>query len=68
MDATNGKGSYHGGRYVDVVRQDDGRYLVDLNLAYNPSCAYSPFYNCPIPPKENRLAAKIPAGESWRDE
>jgi uncharacterized protein (DUF1684 family) len=68
MDATNGKGSYHGGRYVDVVRQEDGRYLVDLNLAYNPSCAYSPFYNCPIPPKENRLAAKVPAGESWREE
>jgi uncharacterized protein (DUF1684 family) len=68
MDATNGKGSYHGGRYVDVQKQADGRYLVDLNLAYNPSCAYSPYYNCPIPPKENRLSAKIPAGESWRDE
>jgi len=68
MDATNGKGSYHGGRYVDVVRQEDGRYLVDLNLAYNPSCSYSPFYNCPIPPKENRLSSAIPAGESWRDE
>jgi len=68
MDQTNGKGSYHGGRYVDVQRQADGRYLVDLNLAYNPSCAYSPFYNCPIPPRENRLTAKIPAGESWRDE
>ena len=68
MDATNGEGSYHGGRYVDVVRQPDGRYLVDLNRAYNPSCAYSPFYNCPIPPKENRLSAKIAAGESWREE
>jgi uncharacterized protein (DUF1684 family) len=68
MDATNGKGSYHGGRYVDVVKQPDGRYLVDLNLAYNPSCAYSPFYNCPIPPRENRLTARIPAGESWKGE
>ena len=68
MDQTNGKGSYHGGRYVDVEKQADGRYLVDLNLAYNPSCAYSPFYNCPIPPKENRLSAAIPAGESWSDE
>ena len=68
MDQTNGKGSYHGGRYVDVEKQADGRYLVDLNLAYNPSCAYSPFYNCPIPPMENRLSAKIPAGESWSEE
>src|SRR5689334_14122535 len=67
MDATNGKGSYHGGRYVDVVKQPDGRYLVDLNLAYNPSCAYSPFYNCPIPPRENRLRTAIAAGESWNE-
>ena len=67
MDATNGKGSYHGGRYVDVERTDGDRWLVDLNNAYNPSCAYSPFYNCPIPPKENRLTVAIPVGESWED-
>ena len=67
MDATNGKGSYHGGRYVDATREPDGRWLIDLNNAYNPSCAYSPFYNCPIPPKENRLTVGIPAGESWSE-
>jgi len=65
MDATCGKGSYHGGRFVDVEKRPDGRYLVDLNRAYNPSCAYSPHYNCPIPPRENRLSIAIPAGESW---
>ena len=65
MDATNGKGSYHGGRYVDVTRQPNGRYLVDLNRAYNPSCAYSPHYNCPIPPPENRLKIALPVGESY---
>jgi uncharacterized protein (DUF1684 family) len=68
MDATNGKGSYHGGRYVDVALQPDGRYLVDLNAAYSPTCAYSPYYNCPIPPKENRLTVAIPAGESYPEE
>jgi uncharacterized protein (DUF1684 family) len=68
MDATNGKGSYHGGRYVDVVAQPGGRYLVDLNMSYSPSCAYSPYYNCPIPPLENRLSARIPAGESYAAE
>jgi uncharacterized protein (DUF1684 family) len=67
MDATNGKGSYHGGRYVDAAPVDGGRWLVDLNGAYNPSCAYSPFYNCPIPPKENRLTVAIPVGESWEE-
>ncbi|MEP7028168.1 MAG: DUF1684 domain-containing protein [Candidatus Eisenbacteria bacterium] len=68
MDATCGRGSYHGGRYVDVEKQPDGLYLVDLNRAYNPSCAYSPHYNCPIPPLENRLSIRIPAGESWSEE
>ena len=68
MDATCGHGSYHGGRYVNVEKQADGRYLVDFNNGYNPSCSYSPHYNCPIPPLENRLTVKIPAGESWSEE
>ena len=36
---------------------------LDFNKAYNPYCAYSNDYNCPIPPKENRLAVAISAGE-----
>ena len=37
--------------------------LVDFNRAYNPSCALSPYYNCPIPPDENHLVIPIRAGE-----
>lgn len=33
------------------------------SMAYNPWCAYSPDYNCPIPPKENRLLVPTRAGE-----
>ena len=68
MDSTCGKGSYHGGRYVNAEKQPDGRWLIDLNRAYNPSCSYSPHYNCPIPPLENRLTIRIPAGESWSED
>lgn len=64
-DRTAGQGSYPVGRYLDVERQADGRYVVDFNRAYSPSCAYSPYYNCPIPPPENRISVSIPAGESW---
>jgi uncharacterized protein (DUF1684 family) len=39
------------------------RFHVDLNLAYNPWCLYSPGYSCPIPPLENRLEVPIRAGE-----
>ncbi|HZP95338.1 MAG TPA: DUF1684 domain-containing protein [Candidatus Limnocylindria bacterium] len=61
-DATTGRGSYEVGRYVTVER-DEGGAVVDFNLAYNPACALSPCYNCPIPPQENRLAVAIRAGE-----
>jgi hypothetical protein len=62
-DATSGKESYELGRYVDVKPLPNGRYLLDFNFAYNPACAYSDHYNCPIPPKANVLTVAIRAGE-----
>ena len=62
-DATSGKDSYGFGRYVDPVKQPNGKYLVDFNMAYNPACAFSDYYNCPVPPKENNLRVAIRAGE-----
>lgn len=63
-DLTNGHGSYGGGRYLDLRIPPAGisTLLLDFNCAYNPSCAYSPAYSCPVPPAENRLAVSIPAG------
>src|ERR1041385_2383044 len=62
-DATSGKDSYGFGRYVDPVKQANGTYVVDFNMAYNPACAFSDYYNCPVPPKENNLRVAIRAGE-----
>jgi len=62
-DATSGKESYGFGRYVDPVKQKNGKYLIDFNMAYNPACAFSDYYNCPVPPKENTLRVAIRAGE-----
>ncbi len=62
-DATTGKESYALGRYVDVQKLPNGNYLLDFNLAYNPACAFSDHYNCPIPPTANTLKAAIRAGE-----
>jgi uncharacterized protein (DUF1684 family) len=61
-DATSGRESYRM-RYIDPVPGRDGRYLVDFNDAYNPACVFSPHYNCPIPPPENRLSVAISVGE-----
>jgi uncharacterized protein (DUF1684 family) len=61
-DATSGRESYRM-RYLEVATAVAGRYVLDFNRAYNPACAYSPHYNCPIPPPENNLAVAIRAGE-----
>jgi hypothetical protein len=64
-DRTNGTTTYGGGRYLDLHISDirKGRINIDFNHAYNPWCAYKEGYNCPIPPKENRLAVRVEAGE-----
>jgi uncharacterized protein (DUF1684 family) len=62
-DETTGKETYPVGRYVDVKKLPNGKYLLDFNFAYNPACAFSDHYNCPIPPKDNVLPAAIRAGE-----
>jgi uncharacterized protein (DUF1684 family) len=62
-DASTGKETYALGRYVDLKKLGSGLYLLDFNLAYNPACAFSEYYNCPVPPKENVLKVAIRAGE-----
>jgi len=62
-DATTGRESCPVGRYVDPERLPDGHYVLDFNLGYNPACAVSDHYNCPIPPKANVLKVAIRAGE-----
>lgn len=62
-DATNGRGTYAAGRYLDFRPTADGRYVLDFNYAYNPYCVYNPAYSCPLPPPENRLDVAVPAGE-----
>ena len=62
-DGTAGAESYAGGRYLDPRARPDGTLLVDLNYAYNPYCAYSEGWSCPIPPRENVTSVRIEAGE-----
>lgn len=63
-DATNGNETYDGGRYIDVFISDivNNQIIIDFNKAYNPYCAYSYKYSCPVPPRENHLDVAINAG------
>lgn len=68
-DATSGKESYGGGRYLlDTIKGADlgmngDEMVLDFNFAYNPSCAYDPRWSCPLAPPENRLEVAVQAGE-----
>jgi uncharacterized protein (DUF1684 family) len=69
-DATAGHETYGAGRYLlDTVKGADlgstpsGALVVDLNFAYNPSCAYDPAWVCPLAPPGNTLAVPVRAGE-----
>ncbi|TCC61433.1 DUF1684 domain-containing protein [Kribbella pittospori] len=74
-DALAGSHTYGGGRYLlDTVKGADlggdireGRLVVDLNFAYNPSCAYSPLWTCPLAPATNTVKAELPVGELTSD-
>lgn len=64
-DKTSGNETYGGGRYIDLKTTEvkNSQFILDFNKAYNPYCAYSDGFNCPIPPKENHLGIAIQAGE-----
>ena len=70
-DGLAGTDTYGGGRYVlDTIKGADlgghDRLVVDLNFAYNPSCAYDPAWACPLAPPGNVLTAPVPVGELHR--
>ncbi len=62
-DPTNGNGSYPGGRFLVTDLPNDRELIIDFNMAYNPPCAYTQYATCPLPPSQNRLPIRVPAGE-----
>jgi len=66
-DATNGRETYGGGRFVYAPPAADGHTVVDFNKAYNPPCVFSPYSTCPLPLPQNRLRIRVEAGEQLPD-
>jgi len=68
-DATSGRETYGGGRYLwdsakgaDLGMNGDALVL-DFNYAYHPSCVQDSIWSCPLAPQENWLPVPIDAGE-----
>lgn len=63
-DETNTVETYGGGRFLPVKQPgENGRTVIDFNMAVNPPCVFSPFATCPLPPQANQLPIRITAGE-----
>jgi uncharacterized protein (DUF1684 family)/heat shock protein HslJ len=63
-DATSGSETYGGGRFLWVDGPDEqGRVVVDFNLAFNPPCVWTEYATCPLPTRDNRLPVRVEAGE-----
>lgn len=62
-DQTSAKTTYGAGRFLYADLAKEGKVILDFNKAVNPPCAFTAYATCPLPPKQNRLAVKIEAGE-----
>ena len=64
-DGTTGQGTYPAGRFVELIPAGGDRYTLDINRAFNPNCAYSSVFPCPIPWSGNVIAGRVEAGEKY---
>lgn len=63
-DETSADETYGAGRYLDLEKVPGSKTItLDFNKAYNPYCAYTEKFSCPLPPPENLLTIPIKAGE-----
>jgi uncharacterized protein (DUF1684 family) len=65
LDATNGRESYGGGRFLDAPLPKDGVTTLDFNKAYNPYCSVNDNVMCPVIPATSRLEVRVVAGEKY---
>ena len=66
-DRTSGKETYGAARFLYAPMPKDGKIVLDFNKSYNPPCAFTPYATCPLPTPQNRLDARVTAGEKkWR--
>lgn len=65
-DLSSPNESYGGGRFIEIymdLSKKQVDFRIDFNTAFNPYCAYSYRFSCPITPVENYIDLKIEAGE-----
>ena len=66
-DATSGKETYGGGRYLEKIQLVNGKAVLDFNKAFHPLCVFNYSFVCPVPPPENTLPFAVTAGEKFAE-
>ena len=61
-DLTTGISTYGTGRFLDLTKSLGETLIIDFNQCYNPYCAYSDGYSCPITPSQNFIDITLEAG------
>jgi uncharacterized protein (DUF1684 family) len=64
-DRTNGRETYHGGRFLHAPLPQNGVTTLDFNEAFNPFCSVTDYVVCPVAPAENRLGLSVAAGQKY---
>lgn len=64
-DTTSGETTYPAARFLYTPLPKDGKVVLDFNRAESPPCAFNQYATCPLPPRENRLTARVEAGEQY---
>lgn len=62
-DGTSGHETYGAARFLSAPAPADGAVELDFNKAVSPPCAFTAYATCPLPPRQNVLTVRIPAGE-----
>ncbi len=62
-DLTASNLTYGSGRFLKAAMPTGDSVILDFNRAYNPPCAYTEFATCPVPPRQNRMALRVEAGQ-----
>ncbi len=67
-DETSAIQTYGSGRYLETdYTPGQTKVMLDFNYAYNPYCAYTEGYSCPVPLQKNQINIPIRAGEKNYD-
>lgn len=64
-DLTSGRETYPPSRYLYTEPLKNGKVNLDLNYAYSPPCAFTPYATCLFAPPQNHLPFRVEAGEIY---